>query len=262
MTMKYISKKIKVMLVNIIFPVLLIMLWQFISSAGYVSPHILPLPEKVLKIFLSFFSDEQLMLHIVISLKRVMSGFLIGIAAGFSFGLLMGLSRTGEKIFAPFFHALRQVPMIGWIPLIVMWFGMSELPRILVIAIGAFYPTTLNTFTGVRNVPSEYIELASVYGYKGLKRIRRVIIPAALPSIMTGITLSLGMSWVILVAAELLIETPFGIGRIISNGRETSNMELVLVGIITVGLLGFVMTMMIEKIAKVVERGRSIRQEL
>jgi sulfonate transport system permease protein len=143
-----------------------------------------------------------------------------------------------------------------------MWFGMSELPRILVIAISAFYPMALNTFTGVRNVPSEYIELASVYGYKRLKLIRRVIIPAALPSIITGITLSLGMSWVILVAAELLIETPVGIGRLISNGRETCNIEQVLVGIITVALLGFIMTMMIEKLAKVVERGRGIHQEI
>ena len=262
MTKKNISIKVKAMLVSITLPVLLILFWQIITSTGYVSPHILPLPKNVLKIFLSLFSDERLMLHIVISLRRVMSGFLIGIAAGFSFGLLIGLSRTGEKIFAPFFHALRQVPMIGWIPLIVMWFGMSELPRILVISISAFYPTALNTFTGVRNVPSEYIELASVYGYKRLKLIKRVIIPAALPSIITGITLSLGMSWVILVAAELLIETPVGIGRLISNGRETCNMELVLVGIITVALLGFIMTLMIEKLAKVVEHGRGIHQEL
>jgi len=191
-----------------------------------------------------------------------MSGFLIGIATGFSFGLLIGLSKTAEKIFAPSFHAVRQIPMIGWIPLIIMWFGMTELPRVLIISIAAFYPITLNTFSGVRGVPREYLELASVYGYTRIKLIRKIIIPAALPSIITGITLSLGMSWAILMAAEIFIQTEFGIGTQIQMGRDSFNMALVVAGIITVGLLGFSMTMIIEQIAKAVERGRVVTEEI
>ncbi|NTW48147.1 MAG: ABC transporter permease [Chlorobiales bacterium] len=257
-----ISKKTKAILVSSLLPVFLLILWQFSTSGGKASSHILPLPEKVLTTFVSLFNEGEFLNDIVISMKRVMSGFLIGITAGFAFGLLMGLSRTAEKIFAPFFDGVRQVPMVGWIPLIVMWFGMSETTRIIVITIAAFYPTTLNTFSGVRNVPREYIELASVYGYKRFKLIRRIIIPAALPSIITGFSLSLGMSWMLLVAAELLVDTPVGIGMLISTGRERSQMELVVVGIITVGLLGLAMTKIVEKFGKVVERGRVIRQEL
>jgi len=153
------------------------------------------------------------------------------------------------------------VPIIGFIPLIIMWFGVTELPRIIIITVAAFYPVTLNTFAGIRNVPKEYFELSSVYGYKGLKLIRRIVIPAALPSITTGITLALGMSWAMLMAAELFIQTYFGIGTRIQLGRDKFNMALVIVGIITVGALGFFMTTIVEQLAKALDRGKIIRKE-
>ena len=257
-----IRKKAKSLLGSIALPAAVIIFWQLFTVAGFASSRFLPTPDKVLKTFVLLFSEPIFLHHVAASLQRVMSGFLIGIVTGFSFGLLMGLSRTAEKIFAPTFHAVRQVPMIGWIPLIIMWFGMTELPRVLIISIAAFYPITLNTFAGVRSVPREYLELASVYGYKRLKPIRRIIIPAALPSIITGVTLSLGMSWAILMAAEIFIQTEFGIGTQIQMGRDRFNMALVVAGIITVGSLGFLMTMMIEQVAKAVERGRVVTSEL
>lgn len=255
-------KKTSARMVSLILPVLLLILWQGSTSSGQTSlSRILPLPEKVLTTFVSLYAEGEFMNDVLISVKRVIVGFLIGITAGFALGLLMGWSKTAEKIFAPSFHAVRQVPLVGWIPLIVMWFGMSETTRAIVITIAAFYPAVLNTFAGVRNVPREYIELASVYGYTGFKLIRRIIIPSALPSIITGFSLSLGMSWMLLVAAELLVDTPVGIGMLISTGRERSQMELVVVGIITVGLLGLAMTKVVEKLAKVIDQGRVIRQE-
>ena len=251
-----INEKIKVKIVGIIFPLLLLILWQYVVSAGYVSHHILPLPGSIILKFVRLITHEKFLLHIAVSLRRVFYGFFIGTLSGFLFGLLIGLSRTSEKIFGPFFHTVRQVPLIGWIPLIVMWFGMNEFPRILIVAIGAFYPTTMNTFAGVRSVPTQYVELASVYGFNKIKLIRRIILPSALPSIVTGFWLSLGMSWVLLVAAELLIETNVGLGKLIDVGRETFNMELVTVGIITAGLLGFIMTKIVERLASGTQKGR------
>lgn len=256
-----INKRTKAVAVSVTLPVVLLILWQLVTCGMFPSAKLLPSPCKVLKTFVILFSEPTFLRHIVASLERVMSGFLTGIVTGFLFGLLMGLSSTAEKIFAPSFHAVRQVPMIGWIPLIIMWFGMTELPRVLIISIAAFYPIALNTFAGVRNVPRHYLELAAVYDYKGLKLIRRIIIPAALPSIITGVTLSLGMSWAILMAAEIFIQTEFGIGTQIQMGRDRFNMALVVAGIITVGLLGFSMTMLVEKLAKAVERERGIRTE-
>jgi len=136
-----------------------------------------------------------------------------------------------------------------------MWFGMTELSRIIIISVAAFYPIALNTFAGVRNVPKEYIELSAVYGYKGLNRIKRIVLPAALPSITTGVTLALGMSWAILMAAEIFIQTKFGIGTRIETGRGSFNMALVLVGIFIVGSLGFTMTTVVEKFANSTNKG-------
>jgi sulfonate transport system permease protein len=256
------TEKIKIQLIGVSLPILLLILWQYVVSAGFVSHHILPLPGQVVATLVRLFTEENLIFHIAVSLRRVIYGFLIGTASGFLLGLLMGLSRTAEKVLAPTFHTIRQVPLIGWIPLIVMWFGMNELPRILIVAIGAFYPTTLNTFSGVRDVPLRYKELAAVYGYKGFKLILRVILPSAFPSIITGFTLSLGMSWVLLIAAELLIETIAGIGKLIDVGRETFNMELVVAGILISGLLGFILTKLVEKLVQAVQKGRVYEQEI
>ena len=250
-----ISKKSKPCIAGTILPLILLVVWQSIAYSGYIPVLILPSPEAVVKTFITQFTEKDLLFHIFASFRRVLSGFLIGTAGGFSFGLLIGLSRSAEKIFSPFFNIIRQVSIIGWIPLIVMWFGMTELSRIIIISVAAFYPIALNTFAGVRNVPKEYIELSSVYGYKGLSRIQKIVLPAALPSITTGVTLALGMSWAILMAAEIFIQTKFGIGTRIEAGRGSFNMALVLVGIFIVGSLGFMMTTVVEKLAKSTNKG-------
>ncbi len=255
------NKKTKAILGVFAFPIVLIGLWQLFILAGFSSARFLPPPYKVLQKFVILFSEPTYSHHIAVSLQRVMIGFFIGTLAGFLFGLLMGLSKTAEKIFAPFFHAIRQVPMIGWIPLIIMWFGMNELPRVLIISVAAFYPITLNTFSGVRNVPREYLELASVYGFKGLTLIKKIIIPAALPSIATGISLGLAMSWSVLMVAEIFIQTALGVGTQIQRGRDRFDIALVIAGIITVGVLGYAMTVLVQKIVQAVERGRVISTE-
>jgi sulfonate transport system permease protein len=255
---KNISKKAKAILGTIACPIALIALWQLVILGEFPSARFLPSPCKVFNTFVTLFSGPTYLQHIAVSLQRVMIGFFIGALTGFLFGLLIGLSKTAEKIFAPFFHAVRQIPMIGWIPLIIMLFGMNELPRVLIIAVAAFYPVTLNTFSGVRNVPREYLELASVYGFKGLKLIRKIIIPAALPSITTGISLGLAMSWSILMVAEIFIQTAFGVGTQIQRGRDRFDIALVVAGIITVGVLGYAMTLLVQKIVQAVERGQVI----
>jgi sulfonate transport system permease protein len=258
---KSIRDKTKIRLTSIALPLLLLIIWQYVSFKGYVSVHLLPPPKAILDAFSALFSGDRFILDITFSLGRVLIGLLVGVLTGFLTGLLMGLSRTAEKMLAPFFNTIRQVPIIGWIPLIVMWFGLTETPRFVVISIAAFFPATLNTFEGVRGVSREYLELASVYGYRRVKLIRKIILPAALPSVITGITMSLAMAWELLVAAELLITTQFGVGRLISVGRERFKMELVLVGIVTVGTLGFLMTRLVEILGKAARRGNDFRQQ-
>ncbi|NTW52949.1 MAG: ABC transporter permease [Chlorobiaceae bacterium] len=257
-----ISNQIKGWFASLTIPFVLLVLWQVIVSLGYVPAIILPSPEKVFSTFMTNITQNDLLRHVAASLERVILGFIIGALGGFSLGLLMGLSRTAEKIFGPTFHVIRQVPVIGWIPLIVMMFQIAEIPQIIVISLAAFFPMTLNTLAGVRNVRKEYLELAAVNGFKGLKLIRRVIVPAALPSIVTGTTLSLGMSWAVMMAAEFFIDTSYGIGTRIQAGRSSFNMALVLVGIFTVGLIGYGLTITIEALGRAVNNGRDVHKEI
>lgn len=256
-----ISNKIKPWIGSVTLPLVVLIVWQFIASQGYILAMILPSPATVFSTFITNITQNDLLHHVAASLERVILGFLIGGLSGFALGLLMGLSRTADKIFGPTFHVIRQVPVIGWIPLIVMWFRVAELPQIVVISLAAFYPMTLNTLAGVRNVRKEYLELAAVNGFRGIKLIRKIIIPAALPSIVTGTTLSLGMSWGIMMAAEFFIDTSYGIGTRIQAGRSSFNMALVLVGIFTVGLIGYALTVTVEALGRAVNNGRDAHKE-
>jgi sulfonate transport system permease protein len=153
----------------------------------------------------------------------------------------MGLSRPIEKLVSPIFHGIRQVPLVGWIPLIILWFGIGEISKIVFIAIGAFYPVVINTFEGIRNVPKQYVEVAQVFEYGKFKLLQKVILPASLPSILTGIRFSLTVSWMLVVGAELFMVASAGIGNMISEAREYFRMDIVIVGIIVIGIIGLLM---------------------
>ncbi|MDD5465161.1 MAG: ABC transporter permease [Candidatus Omnitrophica bacterium] len=225
---------------SFVFWVLLAIWW---AAAGWklVSPAILPAPSQVVSTFIDLVKNGILIFNLKASLLRVISGFLIGASIGFVLGVLMGLSKIIEKLVAPSFHAIRQVPLLGWIPLIILWCGIGEISKIVFIALGAFYPVVLNTFQGIRSVKKEYIELSQVFEYSKIKLLRKVVFPAALPSILTGIRFSLSVSWLLVVGAEMFTAAAGGIGSMMTEGREQWRMDIVFVGIIVIGVIGFIM---------------------
>jgi sulfonate transport system permease protein len=226
---------------GIALPLLLLTFWWGASRWRLVSPAILPAPNQVISAFISLIKDGILGFNLKISLLRVINGFFIGAFIGFVLGTLMGLSKTVEKLVGPLFHAFRQVPLLGWIPLIILWFGIGEISKVVFISLGAFYPVVLNTFEGIKSVKKEYIEVAQIFEYDKIKLLRKVIFPAALPSIFTGIRFSLTVSWLLVVGAELFTTTAGGIGNMMSEGREQWRMDIVFVGIIVIGIIGFIM---------------------
>lgn len=235
---------------GIILPLGLVAIWLIAFHLKFVSSQSIffPSPEKVVHTFISMLKEGVLLFNIKVSFFRVAKGFWVGSSAGLAVGILMGLSKTVEKIIAPSFHAVRNVPLIGWIPLILIWFGIGEMSQVVFISIGAFYPVVLNTFQGVRGVSGEYIEVGRIFEYGKFKLLRRVIIPAALPSILTGLRLSLSTSWILVVAAEMFSVSRGGIGSMMMEGREQFKMDVVVVGIIVIGLIGFAMNSALELI--------------
>ncbi|MES2205888.1 MAG: ABC transporter permease [Pseudomonadota bacterium] len=175
------------------------------------------------------------------SLYRMLMGFTLGSLAGLIVGGGLGLSRRFEGLVGPTFHAIKQVSLLAWIPLISLWFGLGDTAKIAFLSLAAFFPLALNTFEGIRSVQREFVEVAHVFAYSRWQLFRRVVLPAALPSIFTGVQLALIYSWLATLGAEFLLTSGVGIGNLLIDGREHLWMDYVLLGIAIVGIVGFVL---------------------
>ncbi|WP_349616839.1 ABC transporter permease [Azotobacter salinestris] len=224
----------------LLLPALLLIVWQIAVERHWVSAQILPPPSRVLETFGELWASGDLWFQLSTSLQRVLIGSLIGGALGLLLGLAMGLSRQAEAYLLPLFQALSQVPVLGWIPLLMMLVGIDEALKYLVIAKAVLVPLTLNTFSGIRSIPPSYLEVARVYRLGLLLRLRRVILPAALPSIFTGVRFALTKGWIALVTVELLASSE-GIGYLMVDGRQMFQLDLVIVAMLVIGLVGLVL---------------------
>jgi sulfonate transport system permease protein len=230
---------------GIVLPLIILVTWGIIFHLKIISPALLPAPVKVISTFISLIRSGDLAFNLKVSLIRVITGFLIGMLAGFILGTLMGLSRTVEKLVGPLFHAIRQVPLLGWIPLIVLWCGIGEISKVVLISIGVSYPLVLNTFEGIRSVKKEYIEVGEVFEFNRITLFRKIIFPAALPSILTGIKLGSSKAWMMVVGAEIFIVAAGGIGDMMWEAREHFRMDIVMVGVIVIGIIGFIINQLV-----------------
>ena len=195
-------------------------------------------PRQVLDSGLDLARNGHLWHALGSSLTRMATGFTIGSTLGLLAGALFGMSRSAERIFAPTFHAVKQVSLFAWIPLIAMWFGLGETAKIAVLSYSAFFPMLLNTYEGVRGVSREHLEAARVFAFTPRQILFHVILPSALPSIFTGVTLALIYAWVATLGAEYLLTSSVGIGTILVEGREHAAMAQVVFGVFVVGCVG------------------------
>jgi sulfonate transport system permease protein len=179
----------------------------------------------------------ELLPHIAASLARVAAGFVIGSVLAVALGLLVGISRRAEALLEPSFQALRAIPSLAWIPLLLLWLGIDETPKVVLIAIGAFFPTYLNLVAGIRDIDHKLIEVGTSSGLTSAELIRHILLPAALPYLFAGLRGGLSLAWMFLVAAELIAATK-GVGYLLSDGRESSRPDLVLAAILILALLG------------------------
>lgn len=182
-------------------------------------------------------AHSDLFAHIYISTWRVLFGFIIGSGLGLIFAIWVGLSKEAEAYLEPTFSAIKSIPSLAWIPLLLLWLGIDEGSKITLIAIGAFFPTYTNTVAAIHNVDKKLIEVGKVYRLNAFQRIISIILPAASPGILTGLRNSLSLSWMFMIAAELIAATQ-GIGYLLSDGRETSRPDIVIIAIILLALLG------------------------
>lgn len=222
-----------------VLPLALLACWYWAVASGWSSSPLLVSPLAVWQRAVLQVGSGELWDALSASLWRNAWGLAIGASAGLLFGALLGGSRGFDRLLGPSFHTLKQISLFAWIPMLSMWFGLGEAAKIAFIALAAFFPLVLNTYEGLRSVPREYLEVARVHGFSLWQTLSRVIVPAAAPSLFTGLQLSLIYTWLATLGAEYLLSSGRGIGNTLIDGREQFQMDLVLFGVVVIGLVGF-----------------------
>ncbi|PGB63227.1 ABC transporter permease [Bacillus toyonensis] len=228
---------IKVLVRAITIPVIILIIWQLAGVFGLVTKTVLPTPLDIFLAFQELINTGELFGHLSISVFRAAAGFFIGGGLGVILGTIVGFSTRSEQYLDPSVQMLRTVPHLAVAPLFVLWFGFGETSKVLLIADGAFFPLYVNAFLGIRGVDSKLFDVARVLEFNKRKLITKLILPAALPNLLLGARLSLGVAWVSLVVAELMGSTE-GIGYMIMDARQFSNTDIVFVGIIIFAFVG------------------------
>ncbi|MDI4656478.1 ABC transporter permease subunit [Xanthobacter autotrophicus] len=230
-------------------PVLLVAVWEVLAQTGYVTPQVLPAPSKVVRTAWRLATTGSLLNDLGTSLLRAAVGFVLGGSIAFVLGILVGFSRLAEALIDRSVQMVRAIPFLALLPLVIVWFGVGEGQKIFLVALGVAFPIYINTTLGIRQVDGKLLELGRVQGLSTAQMITRIILPGALPSILTGVRYSLATAWLALVVAET-IGAQAGIGFLAMDAREFLRTDVVVLTIVIYALIGVVA----DSIARLLER--------
>lgn len=222
---------------GIILPLFLFLFWWAGSGAGWWNPFLLPSPERVLESFILSIREGELQIHVWASLDRIIRGFGLSAALALSLALICSWFPAVLVQLEPTLEFFRHIPPMSMIPLLILWFGIGEAPKIILIVLATFFPVFMNALQGIRGCDPRLVEVSRVFGYKRWHQFKYVILPSAIPSILTGLRLGLGYSWRSLVAAELVAASS-GLGYMILDAEQLSRSDVVMMGIFVIGALG------------------------
>jgi sulfonate transport system permease protein len=218
-------------------PLIIVALWAISTSAGWIDPSILPSPAGLVAGWQQLWTEQALASQIATSLTRALVGGTIGIIFGLILGTIAGLSKLGEELFDALLQMLRTIPFLALVPLFIVWFGIGEAPKLLLIALATMFPMYLNTYAGVRNVDRKVIEAMRSFGLGGRRLILEVVLPLALPQIFTGLRFALGVSVLVLIAAEQ-INASAGLGYLLNSAQMYQQVDVILICIAIYAVLG------------------------
>jgi len=215
-------------------------IWMGLTEFGIVNTVLVPSPGDVFRAALAAIRDGSLLRNALASLLRVLEGVTLALVIAVPLGVLMGVSGNARGLVEPLIELLRPIPPIAFIPLAILWFGIGEFSKVLIIAYGAFFPIFVNTMAGFRDVDLVHIRAAQALGANRFDIFRDVALPSAFPQIVTGARLGMGLAFIVLVAAELVAASE-GLGYLINDARFSFRTDQIFVGMITIGLLGLVL---------------------
>jgi sulfonate transport system permease protein len=218
-------------------PIALLLLWQIGSTTGWIPATKLAAPSAILGAFWTLIASGELLRHLAASLARVSAGLLLGVSTGVLLALVVGLWRTGDEAVDPVMQGLRTLPYLGMTPLLILWFGIGEWPKIALVAFASVFPVYMTLLGGIRAVDPKLIEAAGIFGLGRWETIGAVILPGSLAPALVGLRYSLGAAWLSLVVSEQ-INANRGIGYLIMDARDFMRTDVIIVGLLIYAVLG------------------------
>lgn len=241
------DKGLQSIILGSIFPIILVLVWELLSRIGIFPSYQLPAPSAIFQTVMGMAQDGFLWSHISITVYRVFVGFILGTVAAVTLGALVGFYKKAEQLFDPIIQAFRSIPSLAWVPLFILWMGIGEPSKITMIAVGVFFPVYLNSVSGITGVDRKLIEVGKMYGLNSFQLVRRIILPASMPSFLVGLRSGLGLGWMFVVAAELMGASK-GLGFLLVFGQNMSQPEVIISSIILFAIIGKLSDWMLKKI--------------
>ncbi|WP_267615894.1 ABC transporter permease [Gordonia bronchialis] len=236
-------------------PLAVLVLWQVGSALGILPQDKLPAPSLIAQAGWELLVDGQLVDAIGASAQRAAIGLAVAVIVGVGLGVLVGLNRLSDAVVDPNMQAIRALPLFGLIPLFILWFGIGEVPKVLLVALGAMFPLYLNTSGAIRQIDRRLVETARVLGFSRITTIRELIIPAAMPQILVGLRQALAIAWLSLIVAEQIAATS-GLGYLINNARDFLRIDQVIFGLIVYAALGLITDAIVRALERYTTRYR------
>lgn len=231
----------------------ILVVWIIMGSSGKLNPIIMPSPSKVGGTLISLISSGELWENLGISVLRVLQGYLLASLLGIVLGILIGLSKHLDRLTGLLIQIIKPIPPIAWIPLVILWFGIGESGKVFLIFLGGFFTILINVIDGIHQTDIKLIEVSTSMETPFLKHIFMMVIPSAAPNIFTGLRTGLSSCWMCVVAAELVSSTT-GLGYLIMNARQFGKTDVVIVGMLTIGITGKIMDSLLKLVEKNIVR--------
>ncbi|MDN7245607.1 ABC transporter permease [Planococcus shenhongbingii] len=231
------SNKFRGLVLGWILPIVLLVSWEAAARLGLIDTYVFPAPTIIFQKIVEMAQDGTLWGHISITFLRVLIGFFAGTFLALILGSFVGYFKWFEQLVDPLIQAFRSIPSLAWVPLFILWMGIGEPSKVLLIAVGVFFPVYLNIVSGIQGVDRKLIEVGKIYHFTSFQIVRRIILPASLPSFLVGLRSGVGLGWMFVVAAELM-GAGQGLGYLLVVGQNTYSPELIMASIILFAILG------------------------
>ncbi|MDR3254012.1 MAG: ABC transporter permease [Synergistaceae bacterium] len=247
------KNSVKAIAIGFIMPVAFLVAWEILGRRGILNSSIFPTPSRIFTSFMDMVSRGRMQKHLLISLLRVVKGFCVGSVLGLVIGTVIGLSNAANALMSSIIGLLRPIPMVAWIPVLILWLGIDEASKVTLIAIGTFWPVLINTSRGIKNSDRKLLEVGIILEKTRLQMLAKVVLPSAFPFIFTGLRLGVGSAWTCVVTAEA-IAAASGIGYLIMYARELSQPPVMFSAVMTIAVVGLILDAILLRVEKRVLR--------